>query len=78
MLEIQLPKCTEERLSWFAKETGRSESDLVKEALDHYLDDLEDVYLSDKVLQRIRNGRERVISSEKMAQILGLKSEGSR
>lgn len=77
MLEIQFSQNLQARLSWFAKETGRSESDLVKEALDHYLDDLEDVYLSDKVAQRIRNGRERVISSEEMAQILGLKSEGS-
>lgn len=77
LLEIQLPKCIEARLRRFAKETGRSETTLVKEALGHYLDDLEDVYLSDKVVQRIRNGREDVVSSEEMAQMLGLKSEGS-
>lgn len=77
MLQIQLPKGIEERICRFAKETGRSETALVKEALDHYLDDLEDVYLSDKVVQRIRNGREDVVSSEEMAQMLGLKSEGS-
>ena len=73
MLEIQLPKCIEARLCRFAKETA-----LVKEALDHYLDDLEDIYFSDKVVQRIRDGREDVVSSEEMAQMLGLKSEGSR
>lgn len=78
MLEIQLPKCIEARLCRFAKERGRSETALVKEALDHYLDDLEDVYLSDKVVQRIHSGREDVVSSEEMAQILGLKNEGSR
>lgn len=78
MLEIQLPKCIEARLCRFAKETGRSETALVKEALDHYLDDLEDIYFSDKVVQRIRDGREDVVSSEEMAQMLGLKSEGSR
>ena len=70
MLEIQLPKCIEARLCRFAA--------LVKEALDHYLDDLEDIYFSDKVVQRIRDGREDVVSSEEMAQMLGLKSEGSR
>lgn len=69
MLEIQLPKCIEARLCRFAKETGRSETALVKEALDHYLDDLEDVYFSDKVVQRIRDGREDVVSSEEMAQM---------
>lgn len=78
MLEIQLPKCIEARLCRFAKETGRSETALVKEALDHYLDDLEDIYFSDKVVQRIRDGREDVVSSEEMAQMLGLKSGGSR
>ena len=78
MLEIQLPKCIEARLCRFAKETGRSETALVKEALDQYLDDLEDVYLSDKVVQRIRDGSEDVVSSEEMTQILDLKRDGSR
>ena len=78
MLEIQLPKCIEARLCRFSKETGRSETALVKEALDHYLDDLEDIYFSDKAVQRIRDGREDVVSSEEMVQMLGLKSEGSR
>ena len=67
MLEIQLPKCIEARLCRFAKETGRSETALVK-----------DIYFSDKVVQRIRDGREDIVSSEEMAQMLGLKSEGSR
>lgn len=78
MLEIQLPKCIEARLCQFAKETGRSETTLVKEALDHYLDDLEDVYLSDKVVQRIRNGQEDVVSSAEMGKMLGLNKEMSR
>ena len=78
MLEIQLPKCIEARLCRLAKETGRSETALVKEALDQYLDDLEDVYLSDKVVQRIRDGSEDVVSSEEMTQILDLKRDGSR
>lgn len=78
MLEIQLPKSIEARLFRFAKETGRSECALVKEALDQYLDDLEDFYLSDKIVQRIRDGSEDVISSEEMTQILDLKRDGSR
>ena len=78
MLEIQLSKTLQARLSRFAKETGLSESVLVKEALDHYLDDLEDIYFSDMVVQRIRDGREDVVSSEEMEQSLGLKSDRSR
>ncbi|WP_302521979.1 hypothetical protein [Parasutterella excrementihominis] len=38
---------------------------LVKEALENYLDDLEDICHPDKVVRRIRKGREDVISSEK-------------
>ena len=65
-------KITEERLSRLAKETGRTKSFYVKEALKNYLEDLEDIYLSDKVVDRIRKGEEDVISSEEMGKILGL------
>lgn len=78
MLEIQLSKNLQARLSRFAKETGRSEGVLVKEALENYLDDLEDICHSDKVVRRIRKGREDVISSEEMAKILALKIEVHR
>lgn len=72
MLTIRLPESTEERLSRLAKETGRTKSFYVKEALKNYLEDLEDIYLSDKVVDRIRKGEEGVISSEEMGKILGL------
>ena len=72
MLTIRLPESTEERLSRLAKETGRTKSFYVKEALKNYLEDLEDIYLSDKVVDRIRKGEEEVISSEEMGKILGL------
>ncbi|WP_302179088.1 type II toxin-antitoxin system RelB family antitoxin [Parasutterella excrementihominis] len=72
MLTIRLPESTEERLSRLAKETGRTKSFYVKEALKNYLEDLEDIYLSDKVVDRIRKGEEDVISSEEMGKILGL------
>lgn len=72
MLTIRLPESTEERLSRLAKEAGRTKSFYVKEALKNYLEDLEDIYLSDKVVDRIRKGEEDVISSEEMGKILGL------
>ena len=72
MLTIRLPESTEERLSRLAKETVRTKSFYVKEALKNYLEDLEDIYLSDKVVDRIRKGEEDVISSEEMGKILGL------
>ena len=72
MLTIRLPESSEERLSRLAKETGRTKSFYVKEALKNYLEDLEDIYLSDKVVDRIRKGEEDVISSEEMGKILGL------
>ena len=72
MLTIRLPESTEERRSRLAKKTGRTKSFYVKEALKNYLEDLEDIYLSDKVVDRIRKGEEDVISSEEMGKILGL------
>ena len=81
MLTIRLPESTEERLSRLAKETGRTKSFYVKEALKNYLEDLEDIYLSDKVVDRIRKGEEDVISSEEMGKIqlsiLGLRLKSS-
>lgn len=72
MLTIRLSPSTEERLKRLAAATGRTKSYYVKEALEKYLEDLEDIYLADRVMERIRKGEEDVISSKEMEKILGL------
>jgi RHH-type transcriptional regulator, rel operon repressor / antitoxin RelB len=59
MLAIRLPVSIEARLEKLARRTGRTKSYYVREAILEHLDDLEDIYLAEKVLARIRDGKER-------------------
>ena len=47
MLAIRLPESIEARLNAPAKETGRAKSTLAREAIQEYIDDLEDYYLAE-------------------------------
>ncbi|WP_264317579.1 type II toxin-antitoxin system RelB family antitoxin [Acidithiobacillus concretivorus] len=54
----------EKRLDALAKATGRTKSYYVREALLEHLDDMEDAYLAEATLERVRRGDERVLGSE--------------
>lgn len=64
MIGVRLPPEIENRLDALAKATGRTKTYYVREAILEHLDDLEDVYLADAVMERIRRGEERVLTSE--------------
>jgi RHH-type rel operon transcriptional repressor/antitoxin RelB len=64
MLAIRLPQAIEKRLEKLARCTGRSKSFYVREAILLHIEDLEDIYLAERTLQRIRDGEERVIPLE--------------
>jgi RHH-type transcriptional regulator, rel operon repressor / antitoxin RelB len=53
----------EERLDRLAKETGRSKSFYIKQMVEGSIDAVEDCYLADSVLERIRAGKEKVHTS---------------
>ena len=74
MLAIRLPSKIEARLSALAKSTGRTKSFYVREALLEHLGDLEDLYLAEKRLQKIRAGRTRVVPLETVMKRHGLAS----
>jgi RHH-type rel operon transcriptional repressor/antitoxin RelB len=61
MLAIRLPEGIEERLDVLAKETGRTKTFYVREAILEHLDDMEDVYLAEKRLSDIRAGNSKPI-----------------
>ena len=61
MLAIRLPASIEKRLEKLAKRTGRTKTYYAREAILQHLDDLEDVYLAERVLDRVRSGEERTI-----------------
>ncbi len=64
MLSVRLPEELEQRLDALAKATGRSKTYYVREALIQKLEDMEDIYMAEAVLERIRSGEEKVISAE--------------
>jgi RHH-type rel operon transcriptional repressor/antitoxin RelB len=64
MLVIRLPKSIEQRLEKLANRTGRTKSSHVREAILQHLEDLEDVYLAERALDRIRNHDEATIPLE--------------
>lgn len=63
MLAIRLPNDIEARLEALAKATGRTKTYYAREAILEHLDDLEDVYLAEQTLERVRRGDEEVVSS---------------
>ncbi len=69
---VRLPKDAEERLNHLSKVTGRSKSFYIRQAILEYLDDLEDTYLADKVVERIKKGKEKTYSLEEVIEDLGL------
>ncbi|MGK9453050.1 type II toxin-antitoxin system RelB family antitoxin [Acidithiobacillus caldus] len=64
MIGVRLPQEIERRLDALAKATGRTKTYYVREAILEHLDDLEDAYLAEATLERVRRGEERVLSSD--------------
>lgn len=58
MPATQLPEEIEIRLEKLARRTGRSKNFYARKAIRAYLDDLDDIYLAEQVLQRIERGEE--------------------
>ncbi len=66
MVTVRLPEEIEARLHALAKATGRSKSHYARQAIIEKLEEMEDACLGAAVLERIRNGEERVLSSAEM------------
>jgi RHH-type rel operon transcriptional repressor/antitoxin RelB len=74
MIGIRIPRSIAERLETLALRTGRSKTYYIREAIVEHLDDLEDVYLAEQVLERVRRGEESVSSLEDVERRLGLEN----
>ena len=64
MLAIRLPHSVEKRLEKLARRTGRTKSFYAREAILQHLEDLEDMYLAERALERIRSGEDDTIPIE--------------
>ena len=72
MLALRLPEDIESRLDKLAKATGRTKSFYAREAILEHLADLEDLYLAEKRLAKVRNGKSKTYSLNSVEQELGL------
>ncbi len=61
---IRLPDELNDRLVNLSKQTGRTVTYYMREAITTHIEDLEDTYLAEQVLDRVRDGKERVLTSE--------------
>jgi RHH-type rel operon transcriptional repressor/antitoxin RelB len=71
MLAIRLPEDIELRLGNLAKKTGRTKTSCAREAILEYLDNLEDLDLTEKRLSNIRNGKTKAIELNQLERELG-------
>ncbi len=72
MLAIRLPPSIEKRQERLARRTGRTKTFYVREALMEHLEDIEDMYLAEGALERIRSGEERTIPLKDLMKRHGL------
>ncbi len=72
MLSLRLPKDIEERLEGLAKRTGRTKTFYVRQAILTHLEDIEDAFQADEIMERVNSGEEPVLSAGEMRKSLGL------
>ena len=72
MLAIRLPEEIEARLDALAKRTGRSKTFYAREAILRHLEYLEDLYQAERVVKRIRAGKESTSTLDEVEALLGL------
>jgi RHH-type rel operon transcriptional repressor/antitoxin RelB len=72
MLAVRLPLSIEKRLEKLARRTGRTKTYYVREAILEHLADLEDLYLAEGTLKRVRSGEEQVIPLKNLMKRYGL------
>jgi RHH-type rel operon transcriptional repressor/antitoxin RelB len=62
-VSIRLDPNTNERLEQLAAQTGRSKSYYLRELIEGGLESLEDFYLADATMERVRKGSEKVLDA---------------
>jgi RHH-type rel operon transcriptional repressor/antitoxin RelB len=71
-VSIRLDPEIEQRLDHLAAQTGRAKSYYLRELIEGGLEDLEDFYLADAAMERVRRGREKLLDASQVRKDLGL------
>jgi RHH-type transcriptional regulator, rel operon repressor / antitoxin RelB len=61
---VRLSPETEKRIDVLAARSGRTKAYYLRELIERSLEDVEDYYLAEEVLERIRKGEEKVLTAE--------------
>jgi len=69
---IRLEPDIEKRLDFLASSTGRTKAYYLRELIEKGLDDLEDIYLADQVVEKILKQEEEIYSDAEVREELGL------
>lgn len=69
---IRLAPETEQRLDFLASQTGRTKAFYLREVIERGLEDMEDYYLAADVLERLRQGKEKLYSFAEVSSALDL------
>lgn len=71
-LTLRLPEDINQRLDTLALKTGRTKTFYAREALEQYLEDMEDVYLAEAALEQHRKSGLKTISHKNLGVDLGI------
>jgi RHH-type transcriptional regulator, rel operon repressor / antitoxin RelB len=74
MLVIRLPQSVDKRLESLAKRSGRTKTYCAREAILRFIEDVEDAHEAERILRRVRAGKERTYTLDEVATRLGLES----
>jgi RHH-type rel operon transcriptional repressor/antitoxin RelB len=74
MLAIRLPAEIEKRLDDLARRTGRTKTFYVREAILTHLQDMEDAYQAERILERVRSGEEATVPLRQLLKQYGVES----
>ncbi|MBP7991258.1 MAG: ribbon-helix-helix protein, CopG family [Rhodocyclaceae bacterium] len=71
-VSLRLDPEIEQRLDHLAAQTGRAKSYYLRELIEGGLDDLEDFYLADATMERVRKGEESVLDAAEVRKSIAL------
>ena len=69
---VRLPDATYDRLRALADSSGRTPASCILEALERYLEDIEDLHAAEKAAAEHRNSGSRTFSLDELDNYLGL------
>ena len=72
MIGLRIPKSVGDRLETLARRTGRSKTYYIREAILQHIEELEDIYMAEQVLERVKRGDEPVSKLNVVERRLGL------